>query len=58
MRRAVALTAHERARSQRAQLSRLKRRLECPVATLPFIITPELGLEDLERLATEAGRKL
>lgn len=54
----AALNAHERTRAQRSQLARLKRGVDAPVVTLPFILSPELGLEELERLATEAERKL
>jgi len=54
----AALDAHERARGQRSQLARLKRELGAPVATLPFLLTPELGLDELERLSRELERKL
>jgi anion-transporting ArsA/GET3 family ATPase len=47
----AALSEHQRARSQRAQLSRLRRRVEAPVKTLPFLFEPELGIEAAERLA-------
>jgi anion-transporting ArsA/GET3 family ATPase len=39
----AALSEHSRARSQRAQLARLRRRTEAPVKTLPFLFEPELG---------------
>jgi len=42
---------HERARSQRAQLARLRRRVEAPVKTLPFLFEPELGVEAARQLA-------
>lgn len=42
-----------RARSQRAQLSRLRRRVEAPVRTLPFLFEPELGVESARRLAAK-----
>ena len=32
--------------------------LDVPVATLPFLLTPELGPEDLETLSVELERKL
>ncbi len=54
----AALRAHERARSQRSQVARLKRGIEAPVSTLPFVLTPEVGLEDLESLSVEVERKL
>jgi anion-transporting ArsA/GET3 family ATPase len=52
--RAVARAAgseHGRARSQRAQLARLRRRVEAPVKTLPFLFEPELDVEAARRLA-------
>ena len=54
----AALRAHERARSQRSQVARLKRGVKAPVSTLPFLLTPEVGLEDLEALSVEVERKL
>ena len=54
----AALRAHERARSQRSQVARLKRGIEAPVSTLPFLLTPEVGLEDLESLSVEVERRL
>jgi anion-transporting ArsA/GET3 family ATPase len=47
----AALSEHNRARSQRAQLARLRRRVQAPVKTLPFLFEPELGVEAAERLA-------
>ncbi|HXV04749.1 MAG TPA: ArsA-related P-loop ATPase [Solirubrobacterales bacterium] len=47
----AALSEHERARHQRAQLARLRRRVETPVKTLPFLFEPELGVESAGRLA-------
>jgi anion-transporting ArsA/GET3 family ATPase len=47
----AAVSEHERARSQRAQLARLRRRAEAPVRTLPFLFEPELDLEAARRLA-------
>ena len=54
----AALAAHERARAQRSQVGRLKRGVDAPVSTLPFLLSPEVGLEDLERLSHELERKL
>ena len=54
----AALGAHTRAKSQRSQVGRLKRGLDAPVATLPFLLTPELGPEDLVDLSVELERKL
>ena len=47
----AAVSEHRRSRSQRAQLARLRRRVQSPVKTLPFVFEPELGLEDARRLA-------
>jgi anion-transporting ArsA/GET3 family ATPase len=47
----AAVSEHGRARSQRAQLARLRRRAETPVRTLPFLFEPELGVESARRLA-------
>jgi anion-transporting ArsA/GET3 family ATPase len=47
----AALSESNRARSQRAQLARLRRRVEAPVKTLPFLFEPELGVESARRLA-------
>jgi len=47
----AALSEHSRARSQRAQLSRLRRRVEAPVKTLPFLFEPDLGVEAARQLA-------
>jgi anion-transporting ArsA/GET3 family ATPase len=47
----AAVSEHGRARSQRAQLARLRRRVEAPVRTLPFLFEPELGVESARRLA-------
>jgi anion-transporting ArsA/GET3 family ATPase len=47
----AALSEHERARCQRAQLARLRRRVKAPVKTLPFLFEPELGVEAARRLA-------
>jgi anion-transporting ArsA/GET3 family ATPase len=47
----AAVSEHERARAQRAQLARLRRRVEAPVKALPFLFEPELGVEAARRLA-------
>jgi anion-transporting ArsA/GET3 family ATPase len=54
----AALTEHHWARAQRTQLRRLRRAIEQPVATLPYLFEPELSLEDLEALSSELERKL
>lgn len=55
---ATALAGEARARAQRSQVARLRRRTDAPVATLPFVMSPELGVEDLESLSREIERKL
>jgi anion-transporting ArsA/GET3 family ATPase len=47
----AALSEHNRARSQRAQLARLRRRVSSPVKTLPFLFAPELGVEEAHELS-------
>jgi anion-transporting ArsA/GET3 family ATPase len=54
----AALAEHERVRGQRSQLRRLRRGLDAPVATLPFLFEPELGLPQLEELAGRLERAL
>jgi anion-transporting ArsA/GET3 family ATPase len=51
----AALSEHNRARSQRAQLARLRRRVQAPVKTLPFLFEPELGLEGARQLSRRVG---
>jgi anion-transporting ArsA/GET3 family ATPase len=51
----AALSEHRRARSQRAQLARLRRRVSTQVRTLPFIFEPELGVEGARRLSARLG---
>jgi anion-transporting ArsA/GET3 family ATPase len=51
----AALSEHGRARSQRAQLSRLRRRVEAPVKTLPFLFEPDLGVEAARQLSRRLG---
>lgn len=48
----AALSEYGRARSQRAQLARLRRRVKAPVRTLPFLFEPELGVEAARQLAS------
>ena len=54
----AAIAEHERVRGQRSQLRRLRRGLDAPVATLPFLFEPELGLEQLGELARRLERAL
>ncbi len=49
------LSEHNRARSQRAQLARLRRRVQAPVKTLPFLFEPDLGVEGARRLSRRLG---
>ncbi|HEY5052866.1 MAG TPA: ArsA family ATPase [Solirubrobacterales bacterium] len=51
----AALSEHNRARSQRAQLARLRRRVDAPVKTLPFLFEPDLGAEAARRLSKRLG---
>jgi anion-transporting ArsA/GET3 family ATPase len=51
----AALSEFGRARSQRAQLARLRRRVEAPVKCLPFLFDPELGVEAARRLSRKLG---
>ena len=54
----AALAEQERARGQRSQLRRLRRHVEAPVVTLPYLFEPELRRAQVERLANELGRRL
>jgi anion-transporting ArsA/GET3 family ATPase len=47
----AALSEFGRARSQRAQLARLRRRVKAPVKSLPFLFEPELGPEAARQLS-------
>jgi anion-transporting ArsA/GET3 family ATPase len=51
----AALSEFNRAKSQRSQLNRLKRGIEAPVKTLPFLFEPELGVESARQLARKLG---
>ncbi len=55
---AAALSEERRARAERSQTARLRRAAEAPVFTLPFIFEPDIGLEQLERLASVLERRL
>jgi Anion-transporting ATPase len=54
----AALAAHDRAKRQRSQVARLRRGVDAPVLTLPFILSPEMDRDGLDALAAEIGRKL
>ncbi len=47
----AAVSEFRRARSQRSQLARLRRRTSTPVKTLPFVFEPELGIEEARLLS-------
>jgi anion-transporting ArsA/GET3 family ATPase len=49
------ISEYNRARSQRAQLARLRRRAKAPVKTLPFLFEPDLGLEGARQLSKRTG---
>jgi hypothetical protein len=52
----AALVAHARARTQRAQLRRLRRAARAPVVTLPFVSAPLLDAERVEPLVRALER--
>jgi anion-transporting ArsA/GET3 family ATPase len=52
------LAAHETARAQRAQLARLRRGATANVASLPHLLTADVGRDDLVRLSRTLERKL
>jgi anion-transporting ArsA/GET3 family ATPase len=54
----AALSEHERARTQRTHLRRLKREAGAPVHTLPFLFEAEVGLPEYATLAGKLGRDL
>jgi anion-transporting ArsA/GET3 family ATPase len=55
---AAALAEHERARSQRSHVRRLKREAPAPVHTLPFLFDADVGLEEYATLAAKLARDL
>jgi hypothetical protein len=50
----AALAAHDQAREQRAQLARLRRRVDAPTATLPY----QAGEVDVAALAARLGQAI
>lgn len=52
----LARSEYGRARGQRAQLRRLRRGLEAPVTTLPFLFEPTLGPPEIELLSRALER--
>jgi anion-transporting ArsA/GET3 family ATPase len=55
---ATALSEEHRARVQRAELRRLKRSVDSPVVTLPYLFEPEIGRTELDALAARVGELL
>ena len=49
----AAISEHRRAATHRDQLDRLQELVSAPVKTLPFIFEPELGADEVRRLAAE-----
>ncbi|MFI5122387.1 MAG: ArsA family ATPase [Vicinamibacteria bacterium] len=47
----AAITESRRARAQREQLARLEENCEAPVSTLPFLFSPDLGVDEIGALA-------
>jgi len=54
----LAVSEYARARAQRSQLRRLRRGLEAPVTTLPFLFEPALGGPEIELLSRDLDREL
>jgi anion-transporting ArsA/GET3 family ATPase len=54
----AALGEHERSRSQRAYVRRLRKEAGAPVLELPMLFEPEVGLEEYQRLAEELQAEL
>lgn len=50
---AAAVSGDRRAHEQRQQLKRLKKGIEQPVANLPFLFVPELGINEFEELGKD-----
>ncbi len=51
----AAITESRRARDQRLQLARLEELCEAPVATLPYLFEPELGVDEIAALAAQVA---
>ena len=54
----ASLAAHRTVRAQRSQLARLRRGLTAKAHSLPHLLTPDVGRDGLERLATRLERDL
>jgi anion-transporting ArsA/GET3 family ATPase len=52
----AAVSEHRRAAAQRRQLARLEELARAPVARLPFLFAPEVGLDEVRGLAEEVVR--
>ncbi len=55
---AAARSQAGRVKLQQSQLRRLKKEAGAPVATLPYLFEPELGVDDVEHLAASLSRDL
>jgi anion-transporting ArsA/GET3 family ATPase len=55
---AAARRQHGQATVQQGQLRRLRRHTAAPLASLPYVSTPRLGLDDVRGLADELARRL
>jgi hypothetical protein len=55
---AAARRQHGQAAVQQGQLRRLRRHTAAHVATLPYVASPRLGLDEVRALADELGRRL
>jgi anion-transporting ArsA/GET3 family ATPase len=55
---AAARRQHGQATVQQGQLRRLRRHTAAPLATLPYVSTPRLTLDDVRALADELARRL
>jgi anion-transporting ArsA/GET3 family ATPase len=54
----AAISEHKRSRAQRSEIGRLRRAVDVPVTTLPYLFDPDLDAEQLESLSRELERKL
>ena len=54
----IALAGFHRARDQRNEVGRLRRAVDAPVRTLPFLFQPDLGAAEVEQLSRELEQRL
>ena len=54
----AALAEHTRSREQLAEIDRLRRAVDVPVVTLPFLFEPDLGAAQVEELSQELESQL